>query len=493
MVLHRLRSTPATDLDLDAIRAELEVPGGFPADVLAAADEAARRRPEPDHDATDLDLVTIDPPGSRDLDQAVAVAERPGGGWRVHYAIADVAAWVVPDGALDREARARTQTYYAPDRRIPLHPPVLGEGAASLLPDGPRPAVLWTIDVEPDGTTASVDLRRAIVRSRAQLTYAQVQADLDAGRAPAAVAALPALGDALIADARRRGAIDLGLPEQVVTRADDGTWDLTLRADLAVERWNAQVSLLTGRAAAHLMLDAGVGILRTLPSPDPAQLPRLRHAAANLGIAWPDDVDPGAVLASLDPARPRHAAFADLAAELLRGAGYSLVTAPGVVAPPPDRAGPGPSASDAPTGPADPGHAGVGGPYAHVTAPLRRLVDRFGTEVCLAVAAGREVPAWVLAALPELPERMAEGDRRSRKLDRAVVDAAEALVLSTRVGQVFAAAVVETGEKFGTVVLDQPAVRGRCDTRHLPLGAEIHVRCTEADVAARTVRFERVS
>ncbi|MEZ5178332.1 MAG: hypothetical protein R2746_08605 [Acidimicrobiales bacterium] len=300
------------------------------------------------------------------------------------------------------------------------------------------------------------------------------------------MAALPSLGSALLADARRRGAIDLGLPEQVVTRADDGSWDLSLRADLPAEHWNAQVSLLTGRAAAQLMLDARVGILRTLPSPDPAQLPRLRRAAANLGIAWPDDLGPGALLASLDPSRPRHAAFADLAAELLRGAGYSLVSGAGTVRHPGDD-----DPDDDEAG--DVGHAGVGGPYAHVTAPLRRLVDRFATEVCVAVAGGREVPTWVLDALPLLPDAMADGDRRSRQLDRAVVDAAEALVLSTRVGQVFPAAVVETGERFGTVVLDEPAVRGRCDTRDLPLGAEIRVRCTEADVAARTVRFERVS
>lgn len=489
MVLHRLRSTPPPDLDLDALRAELEIPGEFPGEVLAAADEAAGLVREPELDATDLELVTIDPPGSRDLDQALAVEVRLEGGWRVHYAIADVAAWVVPDGPIDHEARARTQTHYTPDRRVPLHPPVLGEQAASLLPDGPRPAVLWTIDVAADGTTDAVEVRRATVRSRAQLTYAEVQAALDAGNAPAPVAALPALGTALLADARRRGAIDLGLPEQVVTRADDGSWDLTLRADLPVEHWNAQVSLLTGRAAARLMLDAGVGILRTLPAPDPAQFPRLQRAAANLGIAWPDGAEPGAVLGSLDPSQPRHAAFADLAAELLRGAGYTLITAPGTVAQTADRT----AAPGRPSAPADTGHAGVGGPYAHVTAPLRRLVDRFATEVCLAVAAGREVPPWVLAALAELPQRMADGDRRAKKLDRAVIDAAEALVLSTRVGQVFPAAVVETGERFGTVVLDHPAVRGRCDTRHLPLGAEIHVRCTEADVAARSVRFERVS
>ncbi|MBA3280733.1 MAG: RNB domain-containing ribonuclease [Acidimicrobiia bacterium] len=472
-MIHRRILTPAApELDFASIRSELEVPGPFPAEVLAAAARAGGSPRLPDHDATDLPLVTIDPPGSRDLDQAVAIEDRPGGGWRVRYAIADVAAWVAAGDPVDRSARNRTQTYYAPDERVPLHPPVLGEGAASLLPDGPRPAALWTIDVAGDGTTTAVDLRRAMVRSRTQLTYAEVQAALDADRAPDALRAFPALGSALMADGHRRNAIELGLPEQEVALGPDGWWTVLLRADLAIEAWNAQVSLLTGRAAAALMLDAGVGVLRTLPTPDPKEFPRLQRAARDLGIDWPDGVHPGTVLASLDTSRPRHAAFADLAAELLRGAAYTAFDGPP---------------------PADPGHAGVGAPYAHVTAPLRRLVDRFATEVCLAVASGSEVPSWAREALPLLPDLMAEGDARSRKLDRAVVDATEAFVLADRVGEVFPAAVVETGERFGTVALDEPAVRGRCDTRTLPLGAEIHVRCTEADVAARTVRFERVS
>jgi exoribonuclease R len=474
------RRTPtvptATPIDLDAIRTELGVPGPFAPDVLAAADAAARAPHLPDHDATDIPFVTVDPPGSLDLDQAVALEDRPGGGWRVRYAIADVAAFVVPGDPVDRAARERTQTYYAPDRRTPLHPPILGESAASLLADGARPAALWTIDVDPDGTTASVDLRRALVRSRARLTYEQVQADLDAGRAPEPLRPLPALGAALLDAARARHAIELGLPEQDVVPGADGHWTVTLRADLPVERWNAQVSLLTGRAAAALMLGAGVGLLRTLPEPDPAAFPRLRRAAQGLGITWPAGAHPGEVLASLDTTRPKHAAFADLAAELLRGAGYTAFDTPSAV-----------------PLPADPGHAGVGGPYAHVTAPLRRLVDRFATEVCLAVCAGTEVPAWAREALPTLPPLMADGDSRSRKLERAVVDATEAFVLADRVGDTFDASVVETGDTYGTVVLEDPAVRGRCDARHLPLGADVRVRCTVADVAARTVRFERVS
>ena len=471
MTAHRIRSSSHAPLDFAAIRTELAIPGPFPAQVLAEADHVAARA-FPDHaDFTHLELVTIDPPGSMDLDQAVAI-ETTATGWRVWYAIADVAAWVDPGGPIDGEARLRTQTYYAPDLRSPLHPAALGEAAASLLPDGARPAALWTIDVDRSGTTTNIDLQRALVRSRAQLTYQQVQDQLDAGSAAPVLQAFPAIGAALLAASRTRGAIELGLPEQDVVATPDGSWTVVLRADLPVEQWNAQISLLTGRAAASLMLGAGVGILRTVPQADPAIFPRLQRAAYSLGIAWAEGAHPGDVLASLDMTSPRHAAFADLASELLRGAAYT-----------PFRGSP----------PPDPGHAGVGAPYAHVTAPLRRLVDRFGTEICLAVHQDRPVPDWVDGALEQLPVLMAAGDSRGKKFERAVVDATEAFVLADRVGKVFAAHVVESGDSYGTVVLDEPPVRARCDTRHLPLGQEVQVRCTQADVTTRTVRFERVS
>src|SRR6185503_20248243 len=134
----------------------------------AEAERVAAAPPLPELDATDVPLVTLDPEGSRDLDQAVHLAVRADG-WRVSYAIADVGAFVRLGGAVDAEARRRGQTLYSPDRRTPLHPPVLSEGAASLLEGQLRPAVLWTIDLDSDGQPVTVDLRRARVRSRAQL------------------------------------------------------------------------------------------------------------------------------------------------------------------------------------------------------------------------------------------------------------------------------------------------------------------------------------
>src|SRR5829696_81848 len=174
----RWPSAAAEMPDFAAIRAEFDVPEEFPPDVVAEADRRAREPVLPELDATDVPLVTLDPLGSRDLDQAVHLAARDGG-YRLSYAIADVGAFVRVGSLLDGEARRRGQTLYSPDQRTSLHPPVLSEGAASLLPDQLRPAVLWTIDLDPDGEPVRVDLRRARVRSRAQLDYPAVQAQTD--------------------------------------------------------------------------------------------------------------------------------------------------------------------------------------------------------------------------------------------------------------------------------------------------------------------------
>jgi exoribonuclease R len=454
-------------VDFGAIRTEFGVPEDFPADVLAEAEAVAARPPLPELDATDLPLVTLDPPGSRDLDQAVHLARR-GPGYRVSYAIADVGAVVRLGGALDAEARRRGQTLYSPDLRTPLYPPVLSEGAASLLPGQVRSAALWTVDLDADAEVTAVGLRRARVRSRAQLAYPAVQEQADAGTLPEPLALLPELGALLRRRALDRGAIELGSPEQQVVRADDGSWTLAFRGDLPVEAWNAEISLLTGRCAAALMLEGRVGLLRTLPPARPGDVDRLRRLAPALGVDWPAGAAPGAVLAGLDTTDPGAAAFVDEAAALLRGAAYTAFD--GAV-------------------PEQPGHGGVGAPYAHVTAPLRRLVDRFGTEVCLALAAGRAPDDALRAALPQLPELMAASDRRTREVERAVLDLTEAWLLAGREGEAFDAVVVDAEDGRGTVVLDGLAVRGRCTGARLEPGTRVVVRLEQADVVRRTVLF----
>jgi exoribonuclease R len=458
--------TGRADLSFDGIRTEFDLPSSFPSEVLAEA-EAAVSHPVGDRpDLTSIPLVTIDPPGAKDLDQALCV-ERSGDGFVVHYAIADLGLFVTPDGALDAEVRQRGQTIYLPDGNVPLHPTVLSEGAASLLPGVTRPAVLWTFTCSADGVPVSVEVRRALVRSRAQFDYASVQESFDRGDPHPSVVALAEFGPLRRELARERGAIELQLPEQEVESGGEG-WKLVTRPRARVDAWNAEISLMTGMAAASIMLEAEVGILRTLPDPDAEAVKALRKSAAALRVPWPADVSPGAFLAGLDASQPEALALFTDATRLLRGAGYSAFNGevPEVVT-----------------------HAGVAAPYTHVTAPLRRLVDRFATEVCLAVTAGEELPGWLAEALPQLPSLMGASDSLASKVERASLDQVEAWVLAGRVGQEFDAVVLRSGEQEAEVFVADPPVLAKCAGRRLPEGERIRVRLDEADPAERRVRF----
>ena len=136
MVIRRLI---APNIDFSSLRRELKLPEQFTPAAQHEADQIAASGPAlPAVDHTDIDFVTIDPPTSMDLDQAMCLQRRPGGGYRVFYAIADVSAFVAPGGALFTDTWDRGQTIYLPDGKVPLHPKVLSEGAASLLPDQVR-------------------------------------------------------------------------------------------------------------------------------------------------------------------------------------------------------------------------------------------------------------------------------------------------------------------------------------------------------------------
>jgi exoribonuclease R len=473
---------PDLEAGLDRIRAEFEVPGPHSAAAVAEADEAAHsvlsgldatagglRR-----DARDIAFVTIDPPGSRDLDQALHI-ERRGSGWRIRYAIADVPAFVARGEVLDTEVHDRGVTFYLPDRRSPLHPPVLGEDAASLVPGQDRPALLWTIDLDADGSVASAHLERAIVRSRSQLTYAEVQVDIDSGRSSETLPLLAEVGRVRQEVEEARDGVSLDLPVQRVV-CDGDVYSLEREVTVPAMGWNAQISLLTGMVAAEAMLSAGVGLLRTMPPPDRKVVKVVRRTAKALGVPWPDGASYASVVRELDSSDPAQAAVLALAAHGLRGAGYLAIGA----------GEPRPEDPDAVR------HAAVAAPYAHVTAPLRRLADRAALEVCVALYAGQPVPEQVVAALPDLPKAMGRANGRERGAARAAVDLVEALLLAPRIGEVLQATVVSAEDGRSTVVVESLVVQADIEGATLPLGEAVSVHVEAADPVARRVRFTPV-
>lgn len=447
---------------LAAIRAEFQVPAGFPPEVEAAAQAAAARAPTAHVDRTGMKFVTLDPASSTDLDQAFAI-EAAGSDLILHYAIADVA-WFVADGdPVDAEAWRRGATTYLPDGKASLYPAVIGEHAASLLPDGPRPAIVLSVRIAPDGAAKLDAVERALIRSRAKLAYETVtEPELPAGFAELA---------RRIAEAEdRRGAARVDPPEQEVAADDDGHLTLRFRPFSLAETRNAALSLAANLAVADAMLAAGTGLFRVMAAPDAGGEQRLRATARAFHLEWPAAVPLAEFQRGLDPADPRAAAFMLAIRRAGRGASYEAWR-PGL----------------------RPWHAAMAASYAHATAPLRRLADRYVLRAVLAIANGRPVPDAVTEAFARLPKVMAAADARDARIARAVIDMAEVALLAPLVNQRFPAVVTDLREGAARIQLADLPVVARVDAHGVLPGAAIRVKLLAADPLQRRLDFARVN
>ena len=484
LTLHAHRGAVAADVltrGIDELLAEHggDVPLEFSAEVLAAAEEAAARTPSEERtDRTEVPFVTLDPESSTDLDQAMHL-ERTGDGFRVLYAIADVPWFVDLGGPIDLEARRRGATLYLPDRRIPLHPQVLSEGAASLLPDQTTPAFVWVLDLDERGEIVSIDLERAVIRSVQKLAYDAVQAEIDEGRAQPMMTLLQEIGQLRTALEAERGGANLDVPEQEV-HAEDGRVDLRWRHPHPIEGANAQISLMTGMAAAQLMIEHGSGILRTMPPAEPQAVERFRRQTEALGTPWPREMAYGGFLRSLDWREGVHLALLNQATSLFRGAAYAAFTSKEEL-------------------PEDTVQSAIAAPYAHTTAPLRRLVDRFVLLVCHSHARGETPSPELLAAIGQIPAAMQETSARAGNLERAAYELVETAALAAWEGETFEATVIERREASQSadgsgaptrveVQLTDPPV-----TAWVPMDAEpgttVRVRLESVDPAKRRAVF----
>lgn len=428
--------TPTSEITakFDAIRAELDVADEFSSGVEAEAKRTAAGVAFPDNDRTDIPLITIDPDGSKDLDQALHL-ERDGDGYTVWYAIADVPAAVVPGGLVDSAAHARGQTLYAPDRSVPLHPRIISEDAASLLPGEDRSAYLWRFSLAKDGEVRETTLERARVRSREQLSYPQAQARLDAGDETMTI--LREVGEARSERELRRGGASLDTPDIEVVQSET-SWMVSRRVLLPVERFNAQISLLTGMEAARIQLEGGAGILRTMPAPDDEAIRAFRSTVASLQLPWDESESYGEYLKNLDRADPKAPAVLAAARSLFRGAGYRVI--------------------DGTESEGETIQAALATPYSHATAPLRRLVDKYALAHALAFATKADVPEWASDGLDDLPRIMQQSGALASKLEREVNAVVVAHVVRESTSSVFSGVVVSRRDGSVIVELDEPPV-----------------------------------
>jgi VacB/RNase II family 3'-5' exoribonuclease len=466
------------------IREELGIAVAFPPEVEAEARAVVEEREWEKAARTDLTaipFVTIDPPGSRDLDQALHI-ERAGRGLRARYAIADVGSFVARGGAIEKEAWRRGVTCYSPDVRAPLYPETLSQGAASLLPDEDRPALVFTLDVDAAGELVGCEVERGRVRSRKQLTYEEALAHIEGGGTRFAgepfadsLMLLRDFGEARLERERARGGVSLPIADQHVQKraARQLGYELGYEAPNVAEEWNAQLSLLTGHAAARWMLGSRVGLLRTMPPTRDSDVAKLRVAAAALGFDWPASESYADFLHSLDPRSPNLEVLVWQARRLMRGADYT--------------------AFDGEL-PEHTLHSALAMEYAHCTAPLRRLADRYVLDLLMQIRSGTRPSADEVRTLYALPPVMDRAERTAHQLERKVIDVAEAWELRGCIGQTFTALVLDArADRVEAQLVERPVrvtIRPHDTAAPLALGARIGAKLVSVTVSSGTTEFE---
>ncbi len=445
---------------LAAIRTQFQIPNDFPAPVLAVAEIAAQRRPDQHADKTHLPFVTLDPAASTDLDQAFHI-ERSGGDVLLHYAIADVA-WFVNDGdAIDVEAWQRGTSQYLPDGKAGLYPPILSENVASLLPDGPRPSIVFVVRIDAAGNVKLDSAERAIIQSRAKLAYDSVRDD----QLPSEFAEL---ANRIAAAEQSRGSARIDPPEQEVTYSD-GKFALAFRPRLQSEARNSAMSLAANLAIADVLQTHKTGLFRTMDAPDDHAITRLRATATAFGIQWDTNQPLLDFQKSLNPSDPKQAAMM-LA---IRRAGARAMYSPyreGIM----------------------PWHAAMAATYAHATAPLRRLADRYVVQATLAIMSGRPVPDEVEQAFAKLPKIMASADALGGQIGRSVIDLAEAVMLKDRMGEICAAIVTDVDERGTRIQLVDLPIVTRIVAHGVTPGEMLRVQLLSVTLEQRSAEFKRV-
>lgn len=467
-ILEVISSEGVLDRVLKKVVEERGIEQVFPAVVTVAADRltAATFAPEPGVvDLRGKAFVTIDGVHARDFDDALCVW-REGEGFGALVAVADVARYVRSGDEVDGEAARRGTSVYFPQAVYPMLPERLSNDLCSLVPDQDRPVMVVRLQFNAHGVRTDARLMRAWLRSKARLTYAQVNAYLEDGdeEAMAGVARevrkmlheMRALAECRIARRRERGALDFDLPEPefVVGLAGEVSEILHTERRIA-HRAVEELMIAANEAVAEILGGAGLPVMyRCHPEPPPERYEMFVKFAHHLGLRMPRRPTPEAfarIVAAVD-GTPYEKAVRVLVLRTMAQAEYSLDNV---------------------------GHFGLAlDHYAHFTSPIRRYPDLYNHRWAvhflqrggLSTKRAEEVRAGAYALAKQLSER----ERMAEQAERTFVKTLKARFMEDRVGERFEG-VVSGVAKFGVFVeLKEYLVEGLIPVRELGNDYYVH-------------------
>jgi ribonuclease R len=459
-VTERLGSTddPST-ISLIAVHTH-GIPMDFPSAVLNEAESAKAPKPDTRTDLTHLPFVTIDPADARDHDDAVfAEADTDPsnvGGWIVWVAIADVAHFVTPGSALDKEALRRGNSCYFPDRVVPMLPDHLSGDLCSLHEDVDRTCLAVRMTFDQDGHKKAHKFVRGILRSRGSLTYTQVQSGIDGHpdtqTAPMMDTVVSPLWKAYRAVEKARNErqpLELNVPEHKIELGEDGTiTKVAIRERIDAHRVIEDFMIAANVCAAETLEKQNTPLLyRIHEPPNDEKLSSLQEFLSTLDI-------------KIDKGQAVHTMHLNKILEKVVGGDYEAMVNQVMLR----------SQSQAMYSPQNAGHFGLNlARYAHFTSPIRRYADlivhRALIRACKLGDGGLE--DFEVDRLTEVAEEISGHERRALAAERESNDRYVASFLQDRVGATFHGRVTGV-TRFGLFIcLDDTGADGLVPIRRL--------------------------
>ena len=496
-------------ISLIAIHAH-EIPQAFTPSALLEAEAAKPPTLEGREDWRDIPLVTIDPPDAKDHDDAVHAEPDSDpnnkGGYIVHVAIADVAYYVRPGSALDRDALTRGNSVYFPDRVVPMLPERISNDLCSLVPGEPRGALAVRMVIGADGHKRSHTFHRVLMRSAAKLAYAQAQAamhgrtdDVTGPLLEPIIKPLYAAHDLVRLARDARDPLDLDLPERKILLKADGTVDRVIVPErLEAHRLIEEFMILANVAAAETLEKKGLPLIyRVHDQPTQEKVHNLLEFLKTLDLSFAK----GSAL--------RPSVFNRVLTQV-KGEDVEALVNEVVLR----------SQAQAEYSAENYGHFGLNlRRYAHFTSPIRRYADLIVHRAlirALGLGEGALPADETLEHLGEVAAQISATERRAMKAERETADRLIAHFLADRVGATFQGRISGVTRAGLFVKLDQTGADGIVpirtlgteyfnydETRHALVGSRsgamhrlgdvVDVRLVEAAPVAGALRFELLS